>query len=81
MTATLGDWVNLAELENIASLPWSANLLLVDNYTLWQQLVTELVTATCDSTRRSAQIYAIARGAVGLLPEIVDTIPYTIFHA
>ena len=46
----MGDFVNLDEMRNIASMPWSANMFYVDNYTLWEQLVPELVGATCDST-------------------------------
>ena len=49
VVAALGDFVNLDEIYNIASMPWSANVFYADNYTLWPQVATQLITATCDS--------------------------------
>jgi len=48
VTATLGNFVNLNIVWDIASQPWSVNQFYVNNYTLVSALKPQLVSATCD---------------------------------
>ncbi|ESO10330.1 hypothetical protein HELRODRAFT_194961, partial [Helobdella robusta] len=49
VTASIGDSVNPAEINNIASFPLQFNTFNVSNYTLFDKLVHLVVQATCDS--------------------------------
>ena len=66
VVAALGDFVNLDEIYNIGSMPWNANVFYADNYTLWPQVATQLISATCDSESRNYSRIGVVH--LGVIP-------------